>query len=248
MCKFAPKCFKFAPTAFRFCFKFAPNLRTPTSHLASRTYRSPIVHLSFTYRSPIAHLASHPASLTYRSPIVHLSFTYRSPPRDRATRAPVRPPSAAAYPTLLSILVGHTSWGSGPRILACGGRLWVLARWSSEAEEVPDCSRLNWWVISNHQPPVKLRAGPQGTGESSKEWGDSEALPTPPGLCAWAGFSVPSGERNAAQILGSSGNGTLPFFFQLPIPGDPRFHSGRSPGCPQSTESSSALVAREAPT
>ena len=127
-----------------------------------------------------------------------------SEPRDR------RPPPFGAH-----------QLGSGPRILACGGRLWVSAWWSSEAEEVPDCSRLNWWVISNHQPPAKLRAGPQGTGESSKEWGDSEALPTPPGLCAWAGFPV-SGERNAAQFLGSSGNGTMPFFFQLPIPGDPR--------------------------
>ena len=68
---------------------------------------------------------------------------------------------------------------------------------------------------------MKLRAGPQGTGELSRKWGSSEALPTPPGLCAWAGFSVPSGERNAAQFLGSSGNGTLPFFVQL--------HPGRSP-------------------
>ena len=67
---------------------------------------------------------------------------------------------------------------------------------------------------------MKLRAGSQGTGELSRKWGSSEALPTPPGLCAWAGFSVPSGERNAAQFLGSSGNGMLPFFLQHSIPGN----------------------------
>ena len=95
---------------------------------------------------------------------------------------------------------------------------------------------------------MKLRAGPQGTGELSRKWGSSEALPPPPGLCAWAGFSVPSGERNAAQFLGSSGNGMLPFFLEHSFPGDPRFQTGRFPGCPQSTESSSAPVQRLAPT
>ena len=84
------------------------------------------------------------------------------------------------------------------------------------------CFRANHRRLSGSPgPPMKLRAGPQGTGELSRKWGSSEALPTPPGLCAWAGFSVPSGERNAAQFLGSSGNGMLPFFLQL--------HPGRSP-------------------
>ena len=45
-------------------------------------------------------------------------------------------------------------------ILARGGRLWVLARRSSEAEEVPDASRLNGGVRRNPPPPIKLRAGP----------------------------------------------------------------------------------------
>ena len=101
-----------------------------------------------------------------------------------------------------------------------------MARWSSEAEEVPDCSRLNWWVISNHQPPMTLRAGPQGTGESSREWGGSEALPPPPGPCAWAGYPLSPprgravGERNAARFLqhlslpvGASGERNAGLFF-----------------------------------
>ena len=136
-----------------------------------------------------------------------------------------RPFVRLSYPTLYPS--GHTSWGSGPRILACGGRLWVLARWSSEAEEVPDCSRLNWWVISNHQPPVKLRAGPQGTGESSSEWGGSEALPPPPGLCAWAGYPTVPRQRGlwgteccpfccsiCRPQSGRAGNETMAFFLQ----------------------------------
>ena len=119
---------------------------------------------------------------------------------------PRRRPSILPY----SIPSGHTSWGSGPRILACGGRLWVLARWSSEAEEVPDCSRLNWWVISNHQPPVTLRAGSQGTGESSREWGGSEALPPPPGLCAWAGYPLSPPSEG-----GCRGTECCPFFCSI---------------------------------
>ena len=94
---------------------------------------------------------------------------------------------------------------------------------------------------------MKLRAGPQGTGELSRKWGSSEALPTPPGLCAWAGFSVPSGERNAAQFLGSSGNGMLPFFCSISSREIPGFKPG-DPRMPQSTESSSAPVQRLAPT
>ena len=108
-------------------------------------------------------------------------------PLRRAVRVPVGVP--VGVPLRRDLLYSTLSyWGTSGRGVRSydpserssvpgGGR-------SSEAEEVPDCSRLNWWVISNHQPPVKLRAGPQGTGESSKEWGDSEALPTPPGLCA----------------------------------------------------------------
>ena len=135
---------------------------------------------------------------------------------------PRPPPSTLSlhYPS------GHTGPGIGPRNLACGGRLCVLERWASEAEEVPDCSRLNWWVISNHQPPMTLRAGPQGTGESSREWGGSEALPPPPGLCAWAGypFSPPSeGGCRGTECCpffcsiccpqsGRVGNETMPFF------------------------------------
>ena len=76
---------------------------------------------------------------------------------------------------------------------------------------------------------MKLRAGSQGTGELSRKWGGSEALPTPPGLCAWAGFPVPSGERNAAHFLGSSGNGTLPFF---PAPGRSPVSNRAIPGMP----------------
>ena len=87
-------------------------------------------------------------------PVALTEWELATPSPERATFTAV--PSILPY----SILRGHTSRGSGPRNLACGGRLCVLARWSSEAEEVPDCSRLNWWVISNHQPPVKLRAGP----------------------------------------------------------------------------------------
>ena len=104
------------------------------------------------------------------------------------------------------------------------GWWWAVQR----VEVVPDCSRLNWRVISNRQPPMTLRAGPQGTGESSREWGGSEALPPPPGLCAWAGypFSLPSeGGCRGTECCpffcsirrprsGRVGNETMPFFFQ----------------------------------
>ena len=220
--KFAPNLRQFAPKAFHFCFKFAPNLpprrtprrtpcRSPVVHL-SFTCRSPhvarpVVHLSFTCRSPVAHPTSHALSFTCRSPVVHLSLTCRSPPRDR------RPP-----PTPLLYPIGAHQLGlraEEPRLRGealCFGMV-VPAKWRG----LPDCFRANHRRLSGSPgPPMKLRAGPQGTGELSRKWGSSEALPPPPGLCAWAGFSVPSGERNAAQILGSSGNETLPFFLQLP--------------------------------
>ena len=72
-------------------------------------------------------------------------------------------------------------------------------------EVVPDCSRLNWRVISNRQPPRKL--APVRTGEPSREWGGSEASPPPPGPCAWAGYPLSPpprgavGERNAARFF-----------------------------------------------
>ena len=156
-----------------------------------------------------------PAPLPARRTVVSLSLCLFGP-------RPRPPPSTLSlhYPS------GHTGPGIGPRNLACGGRLCVLERWASEAEEVPDCSRLNWWVISNHQPPMTLRAGPQGAGESSREWGGSEALPPPPGLCAWAGypFSLPSeGGCRGTECCpffcsicrpqsGRVGNETMPFF------------------------------------
>ena len=76
---------------------------------------------------------------------------------------------------------------------------------SSEVEGVARLFRANHRRLSGSPgPPMKLRAGSQGTGKPSRKWGGSEALPTPPGLCAWAGFPVPSRERKAAQFLGSS--------------------------------------------
>ena len=69
-----------------------PRSRTP----ASRTYRSPIVHLSFTYRSPASHLSRTAASHPYRSPIVHLSFTYRSP-ASHLSRTPRVAPLSFTY-------------------------------------------------------------------------------------------------------------------------------------------------------
>ena len=84
-----------------------------------------------------------------------------------------------------------------------------MVRRSSEAEEVPDCSGLNGGVISNPPPPMTLRAGPQGAGESSREWGESEALPPPPGLCAWAGYPSVSPPSEG----GCRGTECCPFFF-----------------------------------
>ena len=99
-----------------------------------------------------------------------------------------------------------------------------MARRSSEAEEVLDCSRLNWWVTSNHQPPgrsVRHRG-------VLKEWGGSEALPTPPNLCAWRDIPPSparggSGERNAARFFAASaapsrgvrGTKLWPFFSRI---------------------------------
>ena len=73
-------------------------------------------------------------------------------------------------------------------------------RRSSEAEEVPDCSGLNGGVISNPPPPMKLRAGPRGTGELSRKMGELRSLAT---------LSVPLprgavGERNAARFFAAS--------------------------------------------
>ena len=101
-----------------------------------------------------------------------------------------RPPSTLSplYP------VGTLGRGTGPRNLACGGRLCVLERWLSEVEEVPDCSGLNGGVISNPPPPMTLRAGPQG-----REMGRLRSLAT---------LSVP-------LPRGLLGNGMLPVFCSI---------------------------------
>ena len=154
--------------------------------------RQPVVSLSLCLFGPCP-----PSRLA--GPLSHCLFVSLAP-------RPRPPPSTLSlhYPS------GHTGPGIGPRNLACGGRLCVLERWASEAEEVPDCSRLNWWVISNHQPPMTLRAGPQGTGESSREWGGSEALPPPPGLCAWAGYPLSPPSEG-----GCRGTECCPFFCSI---------------------------------
>ena len=103
--------------------------------------------------------------------------------------------------------MGTLGRGTGPRNLGWGGRLCVLERWPSEVEEVPDCSGLNGGVISNPPHPMTLRAGPQGTGEPSREWGGSEA-------------SQPSQSFRG----GLSGNGMLPVFCSICRP-----PVGRSP-------------------
>ena len=114
-----------------------------------------------------------------------------------------RSPTVTAVYSNLS-LVGTLVRGTVPRNLACGGRLCVLERWPSQAEEVPDCSGLNDGVISNPPPPVKLGAGLRGTGEPSREWGGSEVSQNPVSPTFRGGLS---------------GNGMLPDFLQhLPPP------------------------------
>ena len=78
-------------------------------------------------------------------------------------------------------------------------------RRSQRVEVVPNWNGLNWRVISNRQPPIKL-----AHREPSRKWGGSEASPPPPGPCAWAGYplSLPPrravGERNAARFFAAS--------------------------------------------
>ena len=109
-------------------------------------------------------------------------------PKPRNRRA--RPPLLYSIPNLL----GTLSHGSESVILACGGRLWVLARLSSKAEEVPDASRLNGGVRRNPPPPVKLRAG---RGPGSCPVNGAAPKPQPPLSPARGG----SGERNAVLFF-----------------------------------------------
>ena len=124
------------------------------------------------------------------------------------------PPSTLLYPIGARRVVGFGAMipSGGAPFSAVGGP----AKWRG----LPDCFRANHQRLSGSPgAPMKLRAGSQGTGELSRKWGGSEALPTPPGLCAWAGFPVPSLERNAA------------LFFPAPIPKIPAFIRG-IPGMP----------------
>ena len=92
-------------------------------------------------------------------------------------------------------------------------------------EVVPDCSRLNWRVISNRQPPMKLAPVREAPGRRPRN-GAPPKPPPPPGPCAWAGYPLSPpprgavGERNAARFFcsicrpqsGRVGNETMPFF------------------------------------
>ena len=114
---------------------------------------------------------------------------------------------------------GHTSWAR-PRILACGGRLWVSARWSSEAEEVPDCSRFNWWVISNHQPPTVRKApgSPPGNGRLRSLANPARPLclggipHRPPPERALGNGMLPVVLKHLPPPVGACGNKTMAFF------------------------------------
>ena len=117
-----------------------------------------------------------------------------------------------------------TPMGTGPGHRAKEPRLrgeaCVLERWPSEVEE-PDCSGLRGGVISHPPPPMTLRAGPQGTGEPSREWGGSEA----------------SQLSQSPFRGGLSGNGMLPVFLQHlpPSRGDPQTPKSEFRPCSQLT-------------
>ena len=70
-------------------------------------------------------------------------YPYRYPNRTlTGTRSGTLTGTPTGTPNRCATAAVHPFGGSS----VLGGGL------SSEAEEVPDCSRLNWWVISNHQP------------------------------------------------------------------------------------------------
>ena len=75
---------------------------------------------------------------------------------------------------------------------------------------VPDCSRLNWRVISNRQPPMKLAPVREAPGRRPRNGAPPKPRRPPPGPCAWAGYPLSPpvrgavGERNAARFFAAS--------------------------------------------
>ena len=74
-------------------------------------------------------------------------------------------------------------------------------------EVVPDCSRLNWRVISNRQPPMKL--APVREAPGSRPGNGAAPKPHRP-------RQAPAGRDTLSVPLrgGLSGNGMLPVFLQ----------------------------------
>ena len=181
------------------------------------SYR-PILHLSCTYPAPILH-----RSCTYPAPILHLSCTCLlftlvvvSSSRRRAVvvvepSSPRRRRRVVVRLPYLFYPSGHAEPGPESRILACGGRLWFRCGGPAKWRGLPDCFRANHRRLSGSPgPPMKLRAGSQGTGELSRKWGGSEALPPPPSPCAWAGIPSQPPSRE-----GCRGTECCPFFCSI---------------------------------
>ena len=120
-------------------------------------------------------------------------------------------------------------WGtSGRGVRSSGGEL-PSRRWAASEVEGVDCFRANHRRLSGSPgPPDEASRRSARHREALQEMGGSEALPTPPGLCARAGFPVPrqgARERNAALFWAARGTECCPFFPAPPIPGDPRLSS-----------------------